>query len=87
MANKNRNLIISLIIIIVILLAILFFAFVLRPTLDGYVVQGQSEGYEAAIFNVVQVASTCQPFPVTYQNLTVTLYALECQQSLDSSEQ
>jgi len=40
--------------------------------------QGVQAGYDQAVIQLVQQASTCQPVPVTVNNQTLNLYAMEC---------
>ena len=40
--------------------------------------QGVVIGAEQAIIQLINEASKCQPFPVRYENTTVTMFALEC---------
>jgi len=40
--------------------------------------QGAVLGAEQAIMQLINEASKCQPFPVRYENTTVTMFALEC---------
>jgi len=42
--------------------------------------QGAQAGYEQAIIQVMQQASTCQQVPLHYNNNTVNLIAVECLQ-------
>ena len=40
--------------------------------------QGAQFGYQQAIVQLLQQASTCQQVPVTYQNTTINMIAVEC---------
>ena len=42
--------------------------------------QGMQAGYEQAIIQLVQQASTCQPVPINIQNQTINMIAVECLQ-------
>ena len=42
--------------------------------------QGAQLGYEQAITQIMQQAATCQQVPVTFQNQTLNLIAVECLQ-------
>ncbi len=42
--------------------------------------KGFQIGYEQAVLNIMQQASTCQQVPVVYQNYTLNLFAVECLQ-------
>ncbi len=40
--------------------------------------QGIQAGYQQAIMQLVQQAATCQAVPVTFQNQTINMVAVEC---------
>ena len=40
--------------------------------------QGAQEGYQQAIVQLVQQAATCQQVPITFQNQTLNMIAVEC---------
>tara|TARA_Y100000310_G_C20239637_1_gene604014 strand:- start:295 stop:552 length:258 start_codon:yes stop_codon:yes gene_type:complete len=40
--------------------------------------QGAQYGYEQAGIMIFQQATSCQPFPITYNNQTINLIAVEC---------
>ena len=42
--------------------------------------QGAQAGYEQAIVQLIQQAATCQQVPVTFQNQTINMIAVECLQ-------
>ena len=83
MEGRSRTLVMVLVAIIVILLAIVVYAFVVRPTINGYVVNGQNQGVELAVVSIMQRAAppNCQVVPLTYQNQTVNVVAVECLQA------
>lgn len=80
MVNRTNVLIATLVLVIVVLAGILIYQFVVQPKISGYDVQRQSEGVEAAILTIMQRAATCQAVPLTYNNQTITLIAIECLQ-------
>ena len=43
--------------------------------------EGFQIGYEQAIIDLMQQASTCQQVPITYQDDTLNLIAVECLQN------
>ncbi len=47
---------------------------------------GLQEGYEQAVIQIFQYASTCQELPISYDNQTINLIAVECLQSEESSK-
>jgi len=53
MANKQGVLITILVLVIVILAGILAYVFLVRPTLTGYVVDRQIEGYNICLSSIV----------------------------------
>lgn len=40
--------------------------------------QGVQLGYQQAIVQLIQQAATCQQVPVTFQNQTINMVAVEC---------
>jgi hypothetical protein len=42
--------------------------------------QGAEYGYEQAIYSLVQQAVTCEQVPITIQNQTLNIIAVECLQ-------
>ena len=48
--------------------------------------QGLVTGYEQAVVQLLQQASTCQVVPVRYQNLTLNLVAVECLEALQNQQ-
>lgn len=40
--------------------------------------QGAQAGYQQAIVQLIQQAATCQQVPVTFQNQTINMIAVEC---------
>jgi len=42
--------------------------------------QGAQEGYVIAVGQIFNTAQTCQPVPVTYNNVTINMIAIECLQ-------
>lgn len=40
--------------------------------------KGFKIGYEYAVVNVMQEVSTCKQVPITYNNYTLTIFAVEC---------
>ncbi|UCD03356.1 MAG: hypothetical protein JSV63_01835 [Candidatus Aenigmatarchaeota archaeon] len=46
--------------------------------------QGFQVGYEQAVLQLLQQASTCQPVPVTADNFTLNLLATECLQQVET---
>ena len=42
--------------------------------------EGFQIGYEQAIVNVMQGVATCEQVPISYQNFTLNLFAVECLQ-------
>ncbi len=43
-------------------------------------IEGAQQGFTTAIGQIFQVAATCQQVPLTYQNATINLIAVECLQ-------
>jgi len=43
-------------------------------------IQGAQEGFTTAVGQIFQVAGTCQQVPLTFENATLNLIAVECLQ-------
>ena len=86
MADKKKVLITLLIAVIVILIAIIVYAFVISPTISGYVIKNQNigynVGYQQAFLDIMQRAITCQPVPLTFGNQTINVIAIGCPQPI-----
>ena len=78
MADKTKVVMTILIAIIVVLASVVAYAFLVRPSLTGYAVQRQQEGFDFAIMNIAQMAAQCQAVPLTFGEQTITLFAAEC---------
>lgn len=85
MTNKSKPKIVNIILIIILILLIGYIA------VDKYLdarqkqraaifQQGIQAGYEQAVTQLVQQALTCQPVPVTLQNQTINMIAVQCLQ-------
>ena len=70
---------------IIIILGILLIISVGYIIQDKYVEyrfqQGASLGYQQAIIDIIQRATTCQTIPLTIENKTINLIAMECLQN------
>lgn len=81
MARSKTGVVIGILfLVIVVLLAVIAYAFLVRPALTGYVTERQVEGFEFAIVSIMQQAASCQPVPLTYENDTINIIAIECLQ-------
>jgi len=49
--------------------------------------EGAQYGYEQAIMQLVQQATTCEPVPVFVQNQSINLIAVECLQAQQGSKE
>lgn len=79
--DKKDGLILALILVIAILLIFLAFIFIINPLLNGMVSQGQSQGYNFAVQQLFSLASQCQKVPLTFEDKTINLIAIECLQN------
>lgn len=86
--DKRDKVILVLIVVIVLLAGFLSYLFLIRPALSGLVAQGQSQGVEYAITYLAQQLIECPStgVPLTYQNQTMNLVALECYQQGSATE-
>jgi len=51
----------------------------------GIFQQGAQYGYEQAVIQVAQQAATCQQVPLTIENQTINLIAVECLQAAQTT--
>ena len=80
MANKTTMLIVALLLVIVVLVGVVLYAFVIKPQVSGYTVEKQQQGIDFAVVSIMQRAAQCQTVPLTYENVTLNLIAVECLQ-------
>jgi len=78
--DKRDVLILGLGIVVILLAIVLCYIFLVQPALNGLVVEGYSIGQEETVSYIMEYAKTCQQLPLTYNNETVNLVALECYQ-------
>lgn len=78
MKDKRDVLILILILVVVALLLALAYIFLVKPALNGLVVEGYYIGQEEAVSSIIQYAKTCQQLPLTYNNETVNIIAVNC---------
>ncbi len=80
--KREKNITLVLILVIVIMLGIIAYMFLLKPAINGFVVaeqnRGYTQGYFFAVASLMQQATSCQPVPVTFGNVTLHMVALEC---------
>lgn len=74
----QKKIVYILISIIAILLLILIYFFVVKPSVKTSTINKQTEGFQYAILSIMQQVATCQPIPLTYNNQTINVIALEC---------
>ncbi len=81
MKRDRRNiLILILVIIVVLLLGLIGYVFLIKPAINGLIIQGYNQGVTSSVTYLMQQAATCQPIPVSIGNQTVNLIAVECLQ-------
>ena len=78
MKNKQNTIFWILVALVVILGLLVLYAFVIQPNINGYAVKNYKIGVNEAVLQIMQIAATCQPVPLTQENLTLNLVALEC---------
>ena len=78
--NRTALVIWLLVLVILILLILVAYVFFVQPAIENRQAKAQAEGYEFAIVSVMQAAAQCQPVPLTYNNQTINLVAVECLQ-------
>ncbi len=84
--KKQNRLMIALIAVVAVLALLVVYAFAVRPAISGYVTKayntGVQDGVSYAVSTVMQQAAQCNPsgVPLTYQNQTLRVFAIECTQ-------
>jgi len=78
--DKKNIVIISLSVIVTILLFTLGYFFLIRPSINNLVIEGQNYGYQYAVYTIAQQAASCPNtgVPLSVGNTTINLVALEC---------
>ncbi|MCL5018513.1 MAG: hypothetical protein M1416_01965 [Candidatus Pacearchaeota archaeon] len=78
--DKRDKLILALVLVIATLLIVLIFIFVITPAINGMIIKGQNDGYTYALLTIMQKAAACEQIPLTLENQTINLIAIECLQ-------
>jgi len=76
--KDSKILIAVLVSIIILLLIIVAYAFIINPAITSYVIKEQSKGYEYAIIQIAQQASTCKQVPLIIGNQTINIIDVRC---------
>lgn len=77
-ADKRKILIPIIIALIIVAAGILFYFFVIKPAINGYVVNGYKQGVTYAVYSVMQQASTCKPVPLYLGSINMSLIWVDC---------
>jgi hypothetical protein len=86
--NKDkRGMLVKVFVATTIVLALaLVYVLIVQPGLNGYVVKAQNQGVEWAVVSIMQQAAKCQQVPLTYENQTINLVAVECLQQAQNQQ-
>ena len=77
--EKKGMLVLALILAIVVLLGFVLYLMVVRPAFTGYAVNMQNQGVTYAVASIMQQAATCSgPVPLTFEEQTINVIAVEC---------
>jgi len=94
MAIKNQKTVMIVLFAVIAVLALLVvYAFAVRPAISGYATKvyndGVQYGVQNAVVNIMQQAASCSPsgVPLTFQNQTLNLVALECYKGTQQAAQ
>ncbi len=73
---------IKIILFVVVVLLILFIIgmFVVKPAIQNYNDKMINSGIQYAIISIIQQAITCNTVPLTFENQTINMIAIECLQ-------
>lgn len=77
--KKEEKITIALVLVLVVaLIALMIYTFSLRPSISGHIVDAQTEGYQYAISQIIDKASTCQEVQLISGNRVMNLIAVDC---------
>jgi len=82
MHNKDKRdfLIKILAVVVILLLGVLCYVFLISPAINSYAVKAYNQGVQTAIITIAQQAAQCKQVPLTVENQTINLFAVECMQ-------
>lgn len=72
----------ALILLVVILAALVIYAFILKPMINGYVISSQAQGMQYVVYTLLTQSSppNCVPTEFNLENLSGSFIAIECLQ-------
>jgi len=76
--EKNKLLILILIFVIIVLLGIIVLVLIVKPAINGYIIKGQNEGVQYAIYTIMENAKQCQQVPLMFKNETMNMIWVDC---------
>ena len=76
----SKKITIGLSILVVLLVLFIIGMFVVKPAIERHDDEMINAGIEYAIVSIMQQAVTCESVPLTYQNQTINMIAIECLQ-------
>ena len=84
---NNKIVIITLSVVVILLALALVNVFIIKPAIEERRVDALNEGISYAVFTIMTEVSTCKVMPLTFQNQTIEIVAVEClQQQIDIEE-
>ena len=82
----SKKITIGLSILVVLLVLFIIGMFVVKPAIERHDDEMINAGIEYAIVSIMQQAVTCESVPLTYQNQTINMIAIECLQQQQQQE-
>ena len=92
MEKSAKKVIMALSAVVVVLVLVVIYALAIRPAINGYAVNvgndAYNQGLQYAVVSIMQQAAQCanSGVPLTYQNQTMHLVALECYQGAQTQQ-
>ncbi len=77
---KKNKVIVGLLVTVVLLILFIVGMFVIKPAIQKYRDKMINAGMEYAVFLLMQEVSTCKLIPLTFENQTIEVIAIECLQ-------
>ena len=77
-AEKKKIMILIIIVLLVVLAGVLAYLFLIKPAINGYVINGYKQGVTYAVYSVMQQASTCKPVPLYLGSINMSVIWVDC---------
>lgn len=80
--KENKTKLILILVIVALVIFIVSWILV-RPAIINHNNKMRQQGIEYAVVSIMQQVATCQPVPLTFENTTINVVAVDCLQGLE----